>query len=269
MLALPSRLGESQKSYSVLSIGSLCLRNFGKDKQNPLQTPALASPSRAWKSRVPAFCYAGWLCSLPLGTTAEDMAPAFAVLAGCAHCAKVAIAKDMASCFCCAGRALRCNQRGYGPMFLLCWTACAGCSHSFVSPPWKVGNIFKLMRVMAELYPCLKHTRPRASSQHCAHARHLDRHTRSRASSQHCTHAWHMVSTPAHAHVAQMSGTQKPAWHMVSAPAHSHVAQMYLCLAHGKHTRSRASSQQCTHAWHMVSARPRASRSNALMSGTR
>ena len=81
---------------------------------------------------------------------------------------------------------------------------------------------------------------------------------------------WHMVSTPAHAHVAQVylclahgkhtrprasSQHCTHAWHMVSAPAHAHVAQMYLCLADGKHTRSRASSQHCTHAWHMVSAR--------------
>ena len=96
------------------------------------------------------------------------------------------------------------------------------------------------------------------------------------------THAWHMVSTPAHAHVAQIpclahgkhthprarrsdatTGTWQAhpptrmplkrtlAWHMPSTPAHAHVAQTHPCLAHGKHTR------------------PRACRSHAPMPGTR
>ena len=37
-----------------------------------------------------------------------------------------------------------------------------------------------------------------------------------------------------------------------SAAAHARVAQMYVFLSHTQHTRSRASSQHCTHAWHMV-----------------
>ena len=66
------------------------------------------------------------------------------------------------------------------------------------------------------------------------------------------------------------------AWHMVSTPAHACVAQMHPCLAHGKHTRPRACrsnapmpgtcyshpptrvSLKCTHAWRMVSTPPHA-----------
>ena len=85
------------------------------------------------------------------------------------------------------------------------------------------------------------HTHSRASSQvrtcpepahalcqHCAHAR--NPHTRSRESRQHCGHAWRMRSTP----------------------AQDVMSALRACPASQQHTRSRASCQHCTHARQMI-----------------
>ena len=121
-------------------------------------------------------------------------------------------------------------------------------------------------RLISALYPRLahdKHTRPGASSQHCIHAWHMvstPAHARHLsvvsmpgtwyASSQHCIHACHMVSTPARARHLSTGP-----WLARQAPPPTRVisAALYPCLPHGKHTRPRASSQHCRHAWQMIS----------------
>ena len=137
-----------------------------------------------------------------------------------------------------------------------------------------------------------KHARSRAPAQHCTHARHMVstpaqenplRHMESAPAQEHLlstvhnTHARHMVSTPAQEHPLSTFR------HMVSTPAQhcTHARHMLVqehplstafmpatsqarplksthsapfpCQAHGKHTRSRAPAQHCTHSRHMVS----------------